>query len=234
MNQVGENEVTGRLHFERIDQCADRVIVTGSRGYGIVSKAFYIDMITHFLKSDHVLFAEYPSDNETLFGIHDFPHADGTLENGCNDFAVVSGHAFVGIFYLLKSTLGVFAIQGDFPDCSPIRVAIVAEGSCVRMIPFANPNLPQVNRCLNETDGVITWYTIPYHSPRVLFYNLPFFPPTRNFSLPFQRTHPQYGVFKMAKVDHGPEGPRIDDASCAAINSVALSLIAGVIISAAV
>jgi hypothetical protein len=40
MIQVGENEITGRLHFERIDQCADRVIVAFSTGYGIVSKAF--------------------------------------------------------------------------------------------------------------------------------------------------------------------------------------------------
>ncbi len=131
-----------------------------------------------------MFFAEYPSDNETLFGIHDFPHSDGTLENGCNDFAGVSGRAFVIIFSILKPTLWMyFSIQGDFPDCSPIRVAIVAEGSCLRMIPFANPNLPQVNRCLNETDGVITWSTIPYHSPRVLFHHLPFIPPTKGRTL---------------------------------------------------
>ena len=50
----------------------------------------FIVLSFHYLVIGLCLFLEYPSTDQTVFGIHDFLHVDGTLDNGCDDFAGVT------------------------------------------------------------------------------------------------------------------------------------------------
>ena len=62
-------------------------------------------------------------------GVHDFVHADGTLENGANDVS-------------------------RLPKCTPIRAAGKWDGDCLRMMPMGLDDFLPVSRCLNK-DGTL-------------------------------------------------------------------------------
>ena len=94
---AGIVEGTNRTHWERIEQCSDRVVITSA---GV---------------------------------IHDFPHADGTLEHG------------------VRNDVGGKTI----PRCVPIPpVAGSFDGDCFKLRPLRIATL--VTRCLNHSDGTLT------------------------------------------------------------------------------
>merc|ERR1712232_415597 len=96
---------TGKRHVERIEQCADRLVVVSS---GVT---------------------------------HDFPHADGTLKNGCHDWGAAT-----------------------VPKCIPIAAAGKFNATCMIMNPFKlSIKFTIVTRCLTK-DGDLQfhWGSVHY------------------------------------------------------------------------
>lgn len=95
---IWSNDANG--HWQRIEQCGDRYVVSGPGSSG-------------------------------LYYIHDFPHADGTPENGVADY-----NAAV------------------FPSCLAIRAAGTFDGLCMNM---TVGNVVAASRCLLD-DGTLEFY----------------------------------------------------------------------------
>mmetsp|Transcript_29891 Transcript_29891/g.58598 ORF Transcript_29891/g.58598 Transcript_29891/m.58598 type:complete len:174 (+) Transcript_29891:36-557(+) len=87
-------------HWERIEQCADRVVITAPA-------------------------------NKGLYVIHDFKHADGSVQNGCHDWA-----------------------GPTLPKCVPVKVAGVFKKNCLDLKPLGV--VTAVTRCLNS-DGTLSF-----------------------------------------------------------------------------
>lgn len=80
-----------------------------------------------------------------LFYIHDFLHADGTLDNGVMDFS-----AFV------------------LPQCRPVSALGIFNGTCMEMrIPAGNTSILAANRCLLD-DGTLEFFNLQIGAPLVM------------------------------------------------------------------